>query len=147
MVEGVMFTLSNVTVVPPKRFIIGSIVMVKDPITGSTGAPEGVKPLAVKSIVSVIVAALATFVAPAPNASAQIAANKAKVFIIALLSTDHRSHDAHAAPLGMWRQATQFVRVDPILPFVIRADERRRTKRSDRVDRTGLAVGSNESGL
>src|SRR5215510_8136407 len=99
-----MFRFPNETVVPSRMLIVGSIVMVKDPMTGSTGAPEGVKPLAVKSIVSVIVAALATFVASAPNASAQIAANKAKVFIVAPLSTDHRSHDAHAAPLWMWRQ-------------------------------------------
>jgi hypothetical protein len=103
MVESVRFT-SNVTV-PPRIIIVGSSVMVKDPITGSTGAPEGVKSLAVKSIVSVIVAALATFVASAPNASAKIAANKAKVFIVAPLSIDHRSHDAHAAPLWMWWQS------------------------------------------
>jgi hypothetical protein len=62
------------------------------------------KPLAVKLIVSVTVPALAVFVASAPNASAQIAANKAKDFIVAPLSTDYRSHDALAAPQWIWRQ-------------------------------------------
>jgi hypothetical protein len=40
------------------------------------------------------------FVASAPNASAQIAANKGKDFIVAPLSTDRRSDDAQA-PLWM----------------------------------------------
>jgi hypothetical protein len=88
LAEGVMFMLSNVIVVPWGMDVVGSNVMVKDPITGSTGAPGGVKPFALKLIVSVIVTALATFVASAPNASAQVAANKAKVFIVAPLSTD-----------------------------------------------------------
>src|SRR5262249_47821377 len=95
-----MFMLFNVIVVPIV-VIVGSIVMVKDPITGSTGTEKpgtkGRKPLAVKLIVSVIVLALAVFVASAPNASAQIAANKAKDFIVATLSTDRRSDDAHAS--------------------------------------------------
>ena len=37
MVEGVMFMLSNVIVVPV-MLMVGSNVMVKAPITGSTGA-------------------------------------------------------------------------------------------------------------
>ena len=98
-----MFMLFNVIVVPIV-VIVGSNVMVKDPITGSTGTEKpGVKerkPLAVKLIVSVIVPALAVFGTSAPNASAQIAANKGKDFIVASLSTDRRSDDAHA-PLWM----------------------------------------------
>jgi hypothetical protein len=42
------------------------------------------------------------------------------------------------------RSGILFVRHGPFLPLVIRADERRRTKRSDRVSRDpngGLAVG------
>jgi hypothetical protein len=50
------------------------------PITGSTRA-KGEKPLAVKLMVSVIVIALAVFVASALSATAQIAANKGKDFM------------------------------------------------------------------
>ena len=65
-----MFTLSNVMVVPTGGIVngvstVGSNVMVKDPITGSTGAPRP-KPLAVKLMISVIVVA---FAGPAPRAS------------------------------------------------------------------------------
>jgi hypothetical protein len=60
-------------------------------------------------IVSVIVPALAVFVASAPNASAQIAANKAKDFIVTPLSTDRRSDDTHA-PLWMRRQPKSILR-------------------------------------
>jgi hypothetical protein len=71
--------------------IVGSNVMVKDPITGSTGAPKP-KPLAVKLMVSVIVAALAVFVASALSATAQIAANKAQDFMAAVSPLSMRSH-------------------------------------------------------
>jgi hypothetical protein len=66
IVEGVMFRFPNETVVPSRMLIVGSIVMVKDPITGSTGAPGGKegKSLAVKLMVSVIVAAFAGLTAP-----------------------------------------------------------------------------------
>jgi len=54
--------------------------MVKDPITGSTGAPEGEKSLAVKSIVSVIVVAFASLPSPvAATANAHAKANVPKV--------------------------------------------------------------------
>ena len=53
-----MFTSFNVTVVALWTNTVGSNVMVNDPITGLTGAPAR-KPLAVKLIVSVIVAARA----------------------------------------------------------------------------------------
>ena len=96
--------LFNVIVVPIV-LIVGSNVMVKDPITGSTGTEKpGLterKPLAVKLIVSVIVPALAVFVASAPNASAQIAANKGKDFLVAPLSTDRRSDDAQEPPVDV----------------------------------------------
>jgi hypothetical protein len=53
-----MFMLFTTTLVPAKLSTVGSNVMVKDPITGSTGAPAS-KPLAVKLMMSVIVAARA----------------------------------------------------------------------------------------
>src|SRR5262249_60196087 len=53
-----MFTLFNVTVVALWMSTAGSKVMVKDPVTGLTGAPAR-KPLAVKLMVSVIIAARA----------------------------------------------------------------------------------------
>src|SRR5258708_40293679 len=74
MVEGVMFTLSNVIVVPPVMLMVGSNVIVKAPITGSIGAGGGVKSLPVKSIVSVIVVAFASLPAPV-DASANAHAN------------------------------------------------------------------------
>ena len=81
MVATVMFTLFNITVVP-EMLIVGSKVMVKDPVTGSTGAPEGIKPLAVKFIVSVIVAAFAVLAAPVDaSANAPANANAPKVIL------------------------------------------------------------------
>ena len=52
-----IFKLSNVIVVPTLMLVVGSNVMVKDPMTGSIGAPA--KPLAVKLMVSVIAIAFA----------------------------------------------------------------------------------------
>jgi hypothetical protein len=80
IVEGVMFRFPNETVVPSRMLIVGSIVMVKDPITGSTGAPGGKegKSLALKLMVSVIVAAFAGLPAPV-DASANAHANAPKV--------------------------------------------------------------------
>src|SRR5262249_56185521 len=113
-----MIMLFNVIVVQIV-VIVGSNVMVKHPITGSTGTEKpgvkGRKPLAAKLIVSVIVSALAVFVASAPNASAQIAANKGKDFIVAPLSTDRRSDDAQA-PLWMGRQPNSICETSPIPP-------------------------------
>ena len=78
MVEGVMFMLSNVIVVPV-MLMVGSNVMVKAPITGSTGARGEVKKtLAVKLMVSVIVSAFAGLAAPV-DASANAHANAPKV--------------------------------------------------------------------
>jgi hypothetical protein len=74
--EGVMFNLSNVTVVALWMNTAGSNVMVNDPITGSTGAPAGVKPRAVKLMISVIIAAFAVFVGSALKTSAQAAAKQ-----------------------------------------------------------------------
>jgi hypothetical protein len=50
--------LFTTTLVPARLSTVGSNVMVKDPITGSTGAPAS-KPLAVKVMMSVIVLAQA----------------------------------------------------------------------------------------
>jgi hypothetical protein len=50
--------LFTTTLVPARLSTVGSNVMVKDPITGSTGAPVS-KPPAVKLTMSVIVAARA----------------------------------------------------------------------------------------
>jgi len=86
LVEGVMFMLSNVMVLPICKSIVGSKVIVKDPITGSTGAAgKGVplefeKPLAVKLMVSVIVVAFAGLSAPVA-ASANADANATKVLL------------------------------------------------------------------
>src|SRR5215831_6369580 len=92
-----MFMLSNVIVVPPVMLMVGSNVMVKAPITGSTsaggakgsigkgkkslGTPRlgiGKKTLAVKLMVSVIVSAFAGLAAPV-DASANAHANAPKV--------------------------------------------------------------------
>src|SRR5262245_35140845 len=53
-----MFTSLNATVVALWTNTVGSNVMVNDPVTGLTGAPAR-KPLAVKLMVSVIIAARA----------------------------------------------------------------------------------------
>ena len=64
-----MLTLLIVIVVAaPTTVTVGSKVIVKDPITGLTGAPAG-KLFAVKLMVSVIVDALAVFAAPALSAN------------------------------------------------------------------------------
>src|SRR5215471_13640790 len=95
-----MFTLSNVIVVPPVMLMVGSNVMVKAPITGSTSAGGakgsigkgkkslatpgssslgiGKKSVAVKLMVSVIVSAFAGLAAPV-DASANAHANAPKV--------------------------------------------------------------------
>ena len=80
--------LSNVTVLPICKSIVGSKVIVKGPITGSTGAAgKGVplefeKPLAVKLMVSVIVVAFAGLPAPvAASANADAIANATKVLL------------------------------------------------------------------
>jgi hypothetical protein len=65
----------------PDEDTVGSKVIVSEPVQGSTGLPLGVKPDAVKLSVSLIVAALAVFMAPALSATAQIVANKAKDFM------------------------------------------------------------------
>jgi hypothetical protein len=62
----------------PDRDTVGSKVSVNEPVRGSTGLSLGVRPGVVKLSVSVIVAALAVFMAPALNVTAQIAVNKAK---------------------------------------------------------------------
>jgi hypothetical protein len=60
--------------------VVGSNVMVKDPMTGSIGAPA--KPLAVKLMVSVIAI---EFAGPIPRASMQAAETQAvSAFILAL---------------------------------------------------------------
>jgi hypothetical protein len=60
-----------------RRRCAGSKAIVNEPVLGATGLPLGGKPDAVKLSVSVIVAALAVFMAPALSATAQIAVNKA----------------------------------------------------------------------
>jgi hypothetical protein len=62
----------------PDQDTVGSKVIVNEPVRGSTGLPLGVRPDAVKLSVAVIVTALAVFMAPALNVTAQIAVNKAK---------------------------------------------------------------------
>jgi hypothetical protein len=94
-----MFTLSNVIVVPPVMLMVGSNVMVKAPITGSTGAGgapgstgaggkkgktslKGKKSPAVKLMVSVIVHAFAGLAAPVDaSANAPANANALKVIL------------------------------------------------------------------
>jgi hypothetical protein len=66
--EGVMFNSFNAIVVPALTLVVGSNVMVNDPITGSTGAPA--KPPGVKLMVSVIATA---FAGPVPRANTQAA--------------------------------------------------------------------------
>jgi hypothetical protein len=76
-----MFTSFNVTVVALWTNTVGSNVMVNDPITGLTGALAR-KPVAVKLMVSVIIAA---FAGPAPRASTQAAAIQPGSAFIAVL--------------------------------------------------------------
>jgi hypothetical protein len=75
--EGVMFTSLNATVVALWTNTVGSNVMVKDPITGLTGAPA--RKLAVKLMVSVIGIALAVFVASAPAPPHRLLQTKEKI--------------------------------------------------------------------
>jgi hypothetical protein len=115
-----MFTLSNVIVVPPVMLMVGSNVMVKAPITGSTGAGgapgstgaprkgkkggkslKGKKSLAVKLMVSVIVVAFAGLAAPVDaSANAPANANALKVILFMtrsqVITPRAETHDAAA---------------------------------------------------
>src|SRR5262245_49518765 len=129
--------------------------MVKDPTTESTGTEKpgvkGRKPLALKLIVSVIVSALEVFGTPRPTQARRLLQTKKKI------SSSHPSQQTTAATTltprrrGGGSNPSQFVRHEPSLPLVIRADERRRTQS----DPTELAAtqtaawpwGSRRSGL